>query len=129
MELDQDSGRYDSALGRSSGLDCSADCRESSVSSGEWHPAGRWLCTVAAPVDESVAGWAGCQIGTAIYNVTEYPDPGYFEDMIEYFGNLWSVEVLPTGTVTVGDPIDLGGVSGGWDDFDDFDICIEGITC
>ena len=53
----------------------------------------------------------------------------YFEDMIEYFGNLWSAEVLPTGTVTVGDPIDLGGVSGGWDDFDDFDICIEGITC
>ena len=77
----------------------------------------------------SLAGWAGYQIGTAIYNVTEYLDPGYFEDMIEYFGNLWSAEVLPTGTVTVGDPIDLGGVSGGWDDFDDFDICIEGITC
>lgn len=78
------------------------------------------------------AGWVGYKIGTWIYNITESLSPGYFEDEIEFWGDLWQSEVLPTGTITVGDPIDIGGASGDWDDYSDygdFDVCVLGITC
>lgn len=95
----------------------------------EFYAGGEGTSVVEALIE--LADWAsgplgraavvGTAIGTFAYNVGEKVSPGVYEDMIENlvntFGPVELGDTLPTGTITIGDPVMLD-----WgDDFDDDD--------
>ncbi len=98
----------------------------------EFYCAGTGTTVVGATIMASayaspwlLTAWnAGTTGGTYIYNYVEQVSPGYFEDLIEYMGNLFGNYLTPTGTVTVGDPIPTDSDPYGYTDlWEDFDVC------